>query len=87
MQFRDLGAQYRALKPQIDAGIAQVLEGHDFILGKSVAALETELKEYVGVSECVSCANGTDALTLSLMAWRSAPGTRCLRRTLHFLRP
>ena len=74
MQFRDLGAQYRALKPQIDAGIARVLEGNDFILGKSVAALETELKDYVGVSECVSCANGTDALTLSLMAWEIGPG-------------
>jgi dTDP-4-amino-4,6-dideoxygalactose transaminase len=74
MQFRDLGAQYRALKTEIDAGIASVLEGHDFILGKSVTILEKELAEFVGVSHCVSCANGTDALTLSLMAWDIGPG-------------
>ncbi len=74
MQFRDLGAQYRALKPEIDAGIASVLEGHDFILGKSVSALESALAGYAGVSHCVCCANGTDALTLSLMAWDVGPG-------------
>ncbi len=74
MQFRDLGAQYRALKQEIDAGIASVLEGHDFIQGKSVSTLEHELADYVGVSHCVACANGTDALTLSLLAWDVSPG-------------
>lgn len=74
MQFRDLGAQYHALKTEIDAGIASVLEGHDFILGKSVSALEAELAEFVGVPHCVSCASGTDALILSLMAWDIGPG-------------
>lgn len=74
MQFRDLGAQYRALKQEIDAGIASVLEGHDFIQGRSVSLLEHELADYVGVSHCVACANGTDALTLSLMAWDIGPG-------------
>ena len=74
MQFRDLGAQYRALKQEIDAGIASVLEGHDFIQGKSVSVLEAELADYVGVSHCVACANGTDALTLSLMVWNIGPG-------------
>ena len=74
MQFRDLGAQYRALKQEIDAGIASVLEGHDFIQGKSVSTLEHELADYVGVSHCVACANGTDALTLSLLAWDIGPG-------------
>ncbi len=74
MQFRDLGAQYRALKTDIDAGIASVLEGHDFIQGKSVFQLEEQLANYVGVSHCVACANGTDALTLSLMVWDIGPG-------------
>lgn len=74
MHFRDLGAQYRALKTEIDAGIASVLEGHDFIQGKSVSLLEAELANYVGVDHCVACANGTDALTLSLLAWDIGPG-------------
>ena len=74
MQFRDLKAQYAALKPQIDAGIAQVLESSAFILGKPVTKLEDALARYVGKKHCVGCANGTDALQLALMAWDIGPG-------------
>lgn len=68
MQFRDLKTQYQALKPEIDKGIQSVLESSGFILGKPVAELEERLAAYVGRKHCVSCANGTDALQLSLMA-------------------
>ena len=68
MQFRDLKAQYQALKPDIDSGIRTVLESSAFILGKPVTELEESLAEYVGRKYCVSCASGTDALQLSLMA-------------------
>jgi dTDP-4-amino-4,6-dideoxygalactose transaminase len=68
MQFRDLQTQYAKLKPEIDAAIASVLNGGTFILGSKVAELEEKLAEYVGVKYCVSCANGSDALTLALMA-------------------
>lgn len=68
MQFRDLRAQYEALKPEIDAGIQAVINSTAFILGKPVAELEEKLAEYVGRKHCVGVANGTDALTLSLMA-------------------
>lgn len=68
MQFRDLKAQYQALKPEIDKGIQSVLDSSSFILGKPVAELEERLAAYVGRKHCVSCANGTDALQLSLMA-------------------
>jgi len=68
MQFRDLKAQYQALKPEIDKGIQSVLDSSGFILGKPVAELEEHLAAYVGRKHCVSCANGTDALQLSLMA-------------------
>lgn len=74
MQFRDLGAQYAALKDEIDAGIASVLESSRFIFGPQVALLEQELADYVGVKHCVSCANGTDALQLALMAWGVGEG-------------
>ena len=74
MQFRDLKAQYQALKPEIDAGIEAVIESSAFILGKPVSELENKLAEYVGRKHCVGCANGTDALQLALMIWGIGPG-------------
>lgn len=69
MQFRDLSAQYAALKEGIDAGIARVLEHGRYIGGPEVAELERRLAAYVGARHCIACANGTDALQLALMAW------------------
>lgn len=74
MQFRDLHAQYEALKDEIDVNIQEVLGSTGFILGKQVARLEEELAAYVGRKYCVSCGNGTDALQLSLMAMNVGPG-------------
>lgn len=74
MQFRDLGAQYKALKKDIDAGIQAVIDSSAFILGKPVTELENQLAEYVGRKYCVACANGTEALQLSLMAMDVGPG-------------
>lgn len=74
MEFRDLKRQYQALKPKIDEEIQQVLESARFISGPQVAELEQKLAEYVGVKHCVTCANGTDALTLALMAWDIGEG-------------
>ena len=74
MQFIDLSAQYRALKPQMDARIQAVLDCGQFIMGAEVAELEKRLKEYVGVKHCISCANGTDALQLLFMAYGAGPG-------------
>ncbi len=68
MQFRDLKAQYHALKSDIDNAIQSVLNSSEFILGKQVTELENKLAEYVGRKHCISCASGTDALQLSLMA-------------------
>ena len=78
MQFRDLGAQYAALKDGIDAGIARVLEHGRYIGGPEVAELEARLAGYVGARHCVTCANGTDALQLALMAWGVGPGDAVL---------
>lgn len=74
MQFRDLNAQYQHLKAEIDAGISKVIERSAFILGSEVEELETKLAQYVGVKHCISCANGTDALELVLMAWGIGEG-------------
>lgn len=74
MQFRDLHAQYEALKPEIDAGIQAVIESTGFILGKPVAELEEQLAAYAGRKHCVGVANGTEALQLALMAHDVGPG-------------
>jgi len=74
VEFRDLKAQYLALQEKIDARIKEVLCERRFILGRQVLELEGKLAEYVGVKHCVSCANGTDALLLVLMAWGIGPG-------------
>lgn len=74
MEFRDLKAQYAALKDEIDGAVSRVLASGEFIGGPEVAALEAELARYVGVRHCITCANGTDALQLALMAWGVGPG-------------
>lgn len=74
MKFRDLGEQYSHLRQEIDAGIQEIIESSEFIHGKKVAVLEDGLADYVGKKHCVTCANGTDALQLVLMAWGIGPG-------------
>lgn len=74
MQFRDLHAQYEALKSEIDAGIQAVIDSSAFILGKPVTELENMLADYVGRKHCVGVANGTDALQMALMIWGIGPG-------------
>lgn len=74
MQFIDLRAQYGALKERIDGRMADVLERGAYIGGAEVAELEERLASYVGARHCISCANGTDALELSLLAWGVGPG-------------
>ncbi|MDR1473928.1 MAG: DegT/DnrJ/EryC1/StrS family aminotransferase [Lactobacillales bacterium] len=67
MQFRDLKKQYQILKKDIDQAIVSVLNEGNYILGKQVEELEESLAEYVGVKHCITCGNGTDALTMALM--------------------
>ena len=74
MQFRDLRRQYEALKGDIDKGIEEVIASSAFISGPTVKELEKELQEYVGVKHAITCANGTDALTIALMAWNVGEG-------------
>ena len=74
MEFRDLKKQYEVLKPEIDAAIAGTIDSSRFISGPQVKELETQLAEYVGVKHCITCGNGTDAITLAMMAWGIGEG-------------
>ena len=82
MEFRDLKKQYEVLKPEIDAAVTGVIDSAQFISGLQVKELEQELTDYVGVKHCITCANGTDAITLALKVWQIVPAMQCLCRTL-----
>lgn len=69
MEFRDLRTQYLKNKDVIDSAVQEVLLSTQFIGGEPVKQLEEKLAKYVGVKHCITCANGTDALQLALMAW------------------
>ncbi|MFZ6000482.1 MAG: DegT/DnrJ/EryC1/StrS family aminotransferase [Bacteroidota bacterium] len=70
----DLRLQYERIKPQVDAAIMNVLESTAFIQGPEVAAFAKSLSDYVGGSQAITCANGTDALQLAMMALGFKPG-------------
>lgn len=74
MEFRDLKHQYQVLKSEIDKAVIEVMQSGTFIMGQPVKDLEAELATYVGMKHCISCANGTDALTLALKVWGIGPG-------------
>ena len=74
IQMVDLIGQYHKIKSEIDQEIAEVLETAHFIKGPKVVAFERELEEYLDVNHVISCANGTDALQIAMMALNLKPG-------------
>lgn len=64
----DLKSQYGLIKDEIEKAVLDVLSSGSYILGKNVEALEEEISKYIGVNNVISCANGTDAIYLSLRA-------------------
>lgn len=73
-QFIDLAAQQKLIRPLLDAAIKRVLDHGQYIMGPEVKTLEGQLQEFTGATHVLSCANGTDALTLVLMAWGVGAG-------------
>ena len=68
MKFKHLDRQYEEIKDQIHQAITDVLESGQYIQGENVKKLEKELADYTGSKFCITCANGTDALTLCLLS-------------------
>lgn len=73
-QFIDLAAQQKSIRDNLDKAIAKVLDHGQYIMGPEVKEFEVKLQEFTGSSRALTCANGTDALTLVLMAWGVEPG-------------
>ena len=72
--FLDLKMQYQSIKPEIDAAVARVLDGCQFVLGSEVAEFEREFATYCGAAECIALNSGTSALHLALLAAGVGPG-------------
>jgi len=70
----DLKRQYAAIKDEVTAAIACVVESQGFILGPEVAAFEEEVARALGAPHAIACASGSDALLLALMALELEPG-------------
>ena len=74
MQFIDLRHQQKRIRKQIEENILAVLDHGQYIMGPEIKQLEMKLSEFSGVKHAVSCASGTDALLLALMAYGIGPG-------------
>jgi len=85
LDFIDLKTQYRALKPSVDARIQRVLDHGQYIMGPEVVELEQRLAEYVGARHCITCASGTEALLISLMALGIGPGDEVITSPFTFV--
>jgi len=72
--FIDLQAQRTLISGEVEAALKRVMEHGQFILGPEVAQFEEQLAEFEGGGHVVSCANGTDALILPMMAWGVGAG-------------
>jgi len=74
MPFIDLAAQQRRIRDKIDAAIAKVLDSGAYVMGPQVREFEAKLAEFGQARLALSCANGTDAIALPLMAWGVSEG-------------
>lgn len=83
--FVDLSAQQDRLRFEIEKGIAEVLAHGKFILGPEVEELESQLASFVGVDHCITCANGTDALQIALMALGVGPGDEIITADFSYI--
>ncbi|MDR1659953.1 MAG: DegT/DnrJ/EryC1/StrS family aminotransferase [Desulfovibrio sp.] len=85
MEFIDLKAQFRRVEPRIRARMDAVLAHGRFVMGPEVGELEARLAALAGAKHCLTCASGTTALDLVLMAWNIGPGDAVFTTPLTFV--
>ncbi len=83
--FLDLKAQYRQIKPEVDAAVARVIESAQFVLGPEVAAFEERFADYCKVAHCSAVNSGTSALHLALLAAGIGPGDEVITVSMTFV--
>ena len=85
IQMVDLKSQYMKIKPQVDQAINDVLRSTQFINGEHVKSFQNELADYLGVKHVITCANGTDALQISMMALGLKPGDEIITPSFTYI--
>ena len=81
----DLRTQYDKIKPEVDAAIHEVIDTTSFINGPAVQRFQKNLEQYLGVRNVIPCANGTDALQVSMMALDLKPGDEVITVSFTFV--
>jgi dTDP-4-amino-4,6-dideoxygalactose transaminase len=84
IQMVDLQTQYQFIKPQVDAGMQEVLSSAQFINGPTVRNFQSDLEAYLGVKHVIPCANGTDALQVAMMGLGLKPGDEVITADFTF---
>lgn len=85
IQMVDLQKQYQQIKTEVDEALHQIMENAAFINGPAVKGFQANLETYLGVKHVIPCANGTDALQVSLMAMGLQPGDEVITTTFTFI--
>ena len=85
IQMVDLKTQYQKIKPEIDKAVIDVLESSMFINGKPVQEFANALAAYLGIKHVIPCANGTDALQISMMALDLQPGDEVITPSFTYI--
>ena len=85
IQMVDLKSQYMKIKPQLDQAINDVLSSTQFINGEHVKSFQNELAAYLDVKHVIACANGTDALQISMMALGLKPGDEIITPSFTYI--
>jgi UDP-2-acetamido-2-deoxy-ribo-hexuluronate aminotransferase len=85
IQMVDLQSQYLNIKSDIDNGIREVVDSCAFINGPAVKRFQENLEKYLGVKHVIPCANGTDALQVSMMALSLKPGDEVISVSFTFI--
>ena len=84
IQMVDLQTQYQFIKPQVDAGMQEVLTSAQFINGPTVRNFQADLEAYLAVKHVIPCANGTDALQVAMMGLGLKPGDEVITADFTF---
>ncbi len=85
IQMVDLKSQYEKIKSEVDKGIQEVIDSCAFINGPAVKTFQADLEDYLGVKHVIPCANGTDALQISMMALGLKPGDEVITTSFTFI--
>ena len=83
--YLDLKAQFSTIREEVMAAITRVMESQNFILGSEVAQFEEALSSRIGVKHAISCASGSDALVLAMMAAEIGPGDEVITSPFTFV--